>query len=642
MVANSYVPFLSSLYRGILSDISRDVPTLAVDCGRDLNRLLSLLETRGHHFAMVSLPAFAKHFDRCLANGRFERAALDGFRPFRRHGVIPRLFKGLLLRVFKEDGSVLSNPCLFSLKAIRQLCRLAKRFRVRCSSKTIEEHTHEFVRVDQACQAPSLDWEEATFDANNARPLHLGDIVGNVNCDDMSKPPLHYLRQFADSFQRVCDIVAVTLGSYDPEEWDFRHGPGAVSDWLQEEDYKYRFPSWNPSLERVYPYARYAFANYSHWVDSVISGDRLDTIPLSKLIAVPKTLDAPRLIASEPRAHQWCQQNLKQFFYDQVSHTFLRKSISFRDQTPNQAAALDSSRSGSHATIDLSQASDRISCWIVERMFRRNPSILSALQACRTNHVRYEIRSHTFVHKLRKYSTMGSALTFPLQSLLFLCFSLSSLCYVRKIEPSMGSLSLLSEEIRVFGDDIVIPVDGVEHLVGLLHLYGLKVNRNKTFWTGKFRESCGIEAYDGINVSAAYVLGEPTYTRPESVISSIDTIQNLYDRNWIDTAMVLIRALPKRFVFSSKAPGSGVFGIPELLYTSPPPKRRRNRDTQVLEERVHVPVAKQRRGSARDNPAVLQYFTEACKALFVQGERIGPPLRSKTSLSLRWVEVRAP
>lgn len=639
MATNSYVPFLSSVYRGILSDASELIPALAKDCDRDLSRLLSLLKTRGHHFAMVDLPAFGKHFDKCLSRGHLLRSGVVGFRPFRRRGVIPLLFKGLLLRVFEVDGSVKSDPDILAMKFLRQLFRVAKRFRVMCSQQVIEEHIHEFVKVDEECLSPSLDWDREDFNGVDALQHSFADRLLHPCADNTSAPPPHYELQFAHSIDRVCDIVVSTLGVYHPSAWDFRHGPGAVSDLPPRKKFKYEFLNWDARLERDYPFADFAFANFSMWADHVVGGVTLDSDPVSKLIPVPKTLDAPRLIASEPLSRQWCQQNLRDFFYNRVQCSWLSRSITFRDQTPNQELATSSSLSGSHATIDLSSASDRISCWLVERAFRKNPGVLSALQSVRTNHVRYEIGSCPYVKKLRKYSTMGSAVTFPLQSLVFLMLALSSLCYIRKIAPSKENLAKLAREVRVFGDDIVIPIDACDHLIGILHLYGLKVNPQKTFRTGKFRESCGREAYGGHDVSCAYVLGVPTYKRPESIISAVDTIKNLVDKGFFRTAEEIKRTLPGRMIFAPSAFGSGSFGLPEFMCTGKPPLRRRNPYTQVLEQRIHIPTVKSGRGIAEGNPMVLQYFTEACKARFVQGERLGPPLRAKISLSLRWVEV---
>jgi hypothetical protein len=49
----------------------------------------------------------------------------------------------------------------------------------------------------------------------------------------------------------------------------------------------------------------------------------------------------------------------------------------------------------------------------------------------------------------------------------------------------------------VYGDDIVIPSEHAYWVTQELERFALVVNTNKSFWTGKFRESCGGDYYDG-------------------------------------------------------------------------------------------------------------------------------------------------
>lgn len=640
MKTKSYANFLSSLYRAILSDVSDIEPTLARECERDLKRLLSLIEHRGHHFAMVSLPAFAKHFDRCLANGRLTPSRIDGFRPFRRRGVIPCLFKGLLLRVFDESGALRSDRSIASVRAIRQLSRVAKRFRMACPSDVIERHVNDFVTTDLDCRLPTLPWSSDEFDANAVQNLHFGDLWTDTTTNaDYTAIPRPERMRLTDTIQRVCDIVSVSFGIFDPEGWDFKHGPGAVADRPNRKDSKYSFRFWSGRLGRVFPVDRFAFANYGHWVDAVKAGSVSEnTEESSKLIAVPKTLDAPRLIASEPTANQWCQQSLKDFFYKKIAGTWLSRSISLRDQSFNQAAALQASCDGKHATIDLSSASDRISCYVVERLWRRNPSVLDALEASRTDQVRLPSLSSApkSLHKIRKFSTMGSACTFPLQTILFECVALAGICYQRDIKPSKRALEELAREVRVFGDDIIVPVDSWFAVVGYLHLLGLKVNPSKTFGSGRFRESCGMDAFEGHDVTPVAILELPTYRRPESIVSTVDAIHNFAKKGWIRTATFLTKTLPGRFIFARVGLDSGAFGIPDFLYDKEP-RYRVNPYLFRREARVHVPVARSENVPNQGNPAVLQYFTEACNAKYVFADRLSIPQMAKPQLRLRWV-----
>jgi hypothetical protein len=211
--------------------------------------------------------------------------------------------------------------------------------------------------------------------------------------------------------------------------------------------------------------ADFGFANFGFWSDFVANhGDFAEITSSespSKLISVPKELSGPRLIASEPVSHQWCQQVILDFLVSSVRRLPIAGSISFENQAPNGLMALEASHSQSHVTVDLSSASDRISCWHVERFFRRNPTLVSALHASRTRFLRNDIdKKSPKYHVLRKFSTMGSAVTFPIQTYMFTITCIGALLYARNLRATIKNIKELSREVRVFGDDIVIPVDG--------------------------------------------------------------------------------------------------------------------------------------------------------------------------------------
>jgi hypothetical protein len=87
---------------------------------------------------------------------------------------------------------------------------------------------------------------------------------------------------------------------------------------------------------------------------------------------------------------------------------------------------------------------------------------------------------------------MGNATTFPVQSLVFWAICCASLQYHGFHQPGA---------VFVFGDDIIIPTQAAEFIVDDLESFGLVVNRTKSFWRGAFRESCGVDAFNGVNVT---------------------------------------------------------------------------------------------------------------------------------------------
>lgn len=649
MVTKSYEVYLLGLYRAMLSSIVRFRPSLRVDCERDYLRLLSSVEKAGVRVFLDILPAMGKHLDICLSQRRLTPSGVAFMAPFRRRGVIPRLFKGLYSSVFDESGELSIDPDIRAIECLRMLLGAAKKFRMACSDASTWSTVDAFYKIDQGVRHPSLDWDGDDFEATLAAHLSLGD-------DDLVAFPLLYrLYDKAEpcsssvedsmlAIQSVADIVSSQFGRFDPIDWKARHGPGVVSD-LKKGLSKYSFPFWPDKLERVFPFADIAFHCYTEWADYVQHQTEISAyiqrqeLP-SSLKAVPKVLSKPRLIAAEPVAHQWCQQIVADFLMTRVKETSLRSCISFRDQSKNGDLALSASSSGSHATIDLSDASDRISCWVIERLFRRSPTLLDALQSSRTRWIRNDIdRKSPKLYKLRKFTTMGSTVTFPVQTILFSCIAIGATLSKRGQIPTIRNIERTAREVQVFGDDIIVPSDSAAETLAALAYLGLKVNPTKTFLTGKFRESCGVDAYDGHIVSRVSVLAMPAVSKPESVASIVDTHNNFYSRGYYEVSEYLRRTVTslKRYRFFDVTPGSGTIGW--FSHAGPDHNgapRRWNEALHRLEYRITGLRSLCGRELSDGRSMLLQYFTEVHRPPLSKEERLGTASISKTKLGLRW------
>ncbi|UJQ85424.1 MAG: putative replicase protein [Alehxovirus pseudonemorisvicinum] len=647
----SYVHWFLGLYRSILKDIEMSIPSLRVDCERDYKRLLSAVDSHGIPFIMDTMVSFAKHLDRCLADGRLTPTGLCHFGPYRRGVAVPRLFKGLLLRVFYADGELRPDPDVGSIRFLRQLLLCLKNFTISCPNSRIYESVQEFIRTDDEVRLPSLSWDDVCLNSSSAYDLQFGDLVlpelplfPGQNLGGEGIPSIG--RETLSAVQLTADIVTSFLGRFDPLEWRTRHGPGAVSDLRGNSINKYDFPSWNDRLETVFPFADFAFANYGDWAHSLQHEDwfnecKTSTEPTSRLIAVPKTYRAPRLIASEPCAHQWCQQSVRDYLMSRIADTPISPAITFRDQSVNGRAAAGASHSGSHATIDLSSASDRISCWVIERLFRRSTTLLSALHSCRTRWITQDLDKRCPDRKrLRKFSTMGSAVTFPVQTILFSVIAVGATLNKRGIRPTIRSIRKVSQEVQVFGDDIIVPIDSWELTRDILTAFGLKVNVDKTFGTGKFRESCGTDAYDGHTVSKVSVLRMPAVTKPESVLSAVDSHNNLFINGYFEAASYIKKTVEAvgRYVFPSVASDSGLlgwwsFGIPDNSHL----KTRWNARLCRTEYRCTRPSARTSRIPTGRASLMLQYYTETRPGSLVIGDRLGiAAMRTPLRMKLAW------
>ena len=497
--------------------------------------------------------------------------------------------------------------------------------------------------------------------------------------------------------QRVCDwVVGGQFGLVNWRDLRPKHGPGAVADARVGVDNKYQFPHWPRKLEQIFPIEEYGYANYNAWEAdqdaltsilhlasarprSVQAGDnrvhylqssvlgetlsvyskgaldeaassKIDTPrcgasmahePPSRLIAVPKTQKGPRLIASEPVAHQWIQQALKRELERMVEQSALRHSISFRSQEPSRSAALDASRTGRRATIDLSSASDRLSLWTIERVFRSHGDLLQAFHAARTRWLINTIdKKQPKYIVLRKFAPQGSALTFPVQSIVYALVAITAVLHCRQWKLDKTSIDVAARQVRVFGDDIIVPVDVAGVLTELLTELGLKVNQSKTFTRGNFRESCGMDAYDGVDVTPAYVLEVCDKTRPESVESSVESSNNFHRKGFWNTAAYLQSTVPweLRKRIPTVSSDSGAFGFTSFTgnrYGGL--KGRWNRDLQRAEVKCLMTRSRVKKHSAGGWPSLLQFMTEEPDPM--QAWESGVSSRPKVSLNLRWVSA---
>jgi len=206
-----------------------------------------------------------------------------------------------------------------------------------------------------------------------------------------------------------------------------------------------------------------------------------------------------------------------------------------RDQSLNRHRAfLGSTVKGGIATIDLSEASDRVSLGLVQEIFEsRCPVLYEHLMAVRTN--RAKLRDGTIV-TLRKYASMGSAVTFPVESIVFAIIAISAVALDYTVSGTarnyLDALKLAIDEVSTYGDDIVIPKGSFTSVCNTLELLGLKVNSKKSFAQGLFRESCGGDYYAGVDVTPAYCRHTPPsrHSDSESLTSFVSLSNQLFSK----------------------------------------------------------------------------------------------------------------
>jgi hypothetical protein len=206
----------------------------------------------------------------------------------------------------------------------------------------------------------------------------------------------------------------------------------------------------------------------------------------NKVITVPKNAKTDRVIAVEPGINLWFQQGVG----NMIKRRLGRVGIDLTDQKRNQTLAYDASKDGSLATVDFSSASDSIALAVVEDLLP--PRWFALLDCCRS---KYRVGEDLKAVWWNKFSSMGNAFTFPLQSLIFYAAAVSCCEY----------LGISKEKVSVYGDDVIIPVGAYDLFSEFSAFLGFTVNGLKSFFSGPFRESCGAHYYEGIDCKPLYL-----------------------------------------------------------------------------------------------------------------------------------------
>jgi hypothetical protein len=457
---------LTSLWNSVANDFAARCCTSAT---MDIKTVQGRVLHEGDSFLTITLPSFAKDFQKCLSLGKVERHHFASFGR-KRNGGLPRFLGGFLSLVFDPvSGKLLDSPDIDAILAVRQLTLLFSKYSLECSKERTEEAMLGYVQCELDVRANDASRSDSLYRDFEATSKAL------------------FARAFAEVDRKVY------YSEYSPA-----HGPGAVADHLRGNG-KYELRTWTSRLEEVFPSGENLLPNWRYYdqLEAVDIREPGSEIPV-KVISVPKTMKTPRIIGIEPACMQYMQQALLPLFLDALGKDhFLKHAIGFDDQSPNQRMALEGSLTGELATLDLSEASDRVSNQLVRRMFAPHPHLHRGVDACRSRSA--DVPGHGKL-RVAKFASMGSALTFPVEAMVFLTIVLDAISQELN-EPVARTCRLMRGRVRIYGDDIIVPTEHVPAVIGRLEAFGLLVNRSKSFWTGKFRESCGKEYYDGHDVS---------------------------------------------------------------------------------------------------------------------------------------------
>lgn len=597
----------------------------------DLEKVTLSVESRGIGVLLLMFPSLCSALERALDDG--DTGPLLGA-PFVKKGK-PTILVPLFAKIFTDDGILLPEPCVESIRCLRQILRFAKKFRIDPPTEAVTEKYREFATIEEQLIHPVLSWGDDDLRVCSGFPtlIRMGivyrEATGGFDERECNEDAGELLRVL-DRVQSILDRFTKSLKFR--EAW-FRpkHGPGAVADAYEYS--KYEFGTWPHRLERKFPFDLYGLANHQFW-DGPIPRD--ESVPC-KLIGVPKDYKGPRLIASEPICSQFIQQGILNVLRENVKVSPIRHAVDFRSQEPSRQLALTASEDGRFSTIDLSSASDRLSCAVVECAFRKNYSFLELLNAARTPGVQLPDGE---VLRMKKFAAQGAAFTFPIQTIIYTLICMGVISYV----TDESSMSKLARQVRVYGDDMIVPTDVFPLICKVLEALQLKVNHGKSFNKGLFRESCGMDAYAGRDVTPASVLAYFSKRDPVTLVSTVECSNNLFSKGFVHASRVLLETIPEKWKngkrilrradIAPRSSGSTVFGVLTGGFNSLP-KMRWNDNLHRHEYRVLTVESVVSKSCPNGHSRLLQWFIEkpSPEILWEPGE----VTNVKGRYALRWV-----
>lgn len=529
---------MNSLIDLLLEVLEESGTLCGIDTSQDRKTILARYETEGESFLTITLPSIVKDLYKALDQ---EKVTPDLFVAFKRlkGRVLPVFLGGFFEQLFDTESGVLTHVASSDdlaatkvaqiVRAIVQISGLCGKLFEVCSDKRNEAAMKRYIENDSMVR------------------LHDGLRETKLAEQGLHKNDLRLIMHLL--FGRVLTEANEAIRR---DELKPHHGPGSTADRLLGNQ-KWQQPQWPERLETVFPYGRWAYNSWLNYLDDVQFGRIEDPGPEipCKVISVPKTQKTPRIIAIEPTHMQYMQQGVRGVLEKAIANdSYATAVMGYSDQTLNQRMAREGSITGLLATLDLSDASDLVSYELVDYLFKDWPALRVALWATRSQQARVLDQ----VIDLAKFASMGSALCFPIEAMVFSVIVFAGIYAGLGRNTELRTLKReLEGRVRVYGDDIIVPVEHAQSVVDCLEACGLKVNRAKSFWSGYFRESCGKEYWRGHDVTYVKLRHRlPTLRKPlsedsEAVVHTVAFANNLREgKCYTNTVALLDELLDKR------------------------------------------------------------------------------------------------
>lgn len=505
-IAEDDLEYIELVLSAILDDaFNLLTPYGSADCARDKSTIHRRLVNEGTTFATMTLPHF---FNQVLQRLEGGDPSFEGFRktPSSRLPV----FLGRLLDTVFGQGPQDS----LALKCIYMLCVAFKKLKGDYPKSVLSDNLDKFIATDRSLLSVNMT------DPSNVRILRRA-------------------KRYVDTLFKDIDI-----DTFMP-----RPGPGAVNTPLKPHE-RYEPRVRYAQLDSVLPYRYWFYTNAFGLRESVRRYFALPKreYPKSRMKFVHKYVGKPRGICIEENETQFLQQGLKALLYKKIEgHSMTKGRVNFESQQINRDLALKSSSDKSFSTIDMSEASDRIARDLVFYLFR-DTELLDYLDALSTRIITFpeEVRHGHLL--AQKFAPMGSAICFPVMATVHfvLCKAIVALSGARNAKEA-------SKQVYVYGDDILVPNEFTEAIFTQLPKFGMKLNSEKSYYQSNFRESCGVHAYKGMDITPVYnnyTLNLKHERKDSTRLLSSLAKEHLYH----ESGMVLTAAVVRRHIYTIYGP----------------------------------------------------------------------------------------
>jgi hypothetical protein len=437
----------------------------------DVKSFLTRSENEGLSFLTQTLPSLGRALDVSFATGQFTQP----------NGLAPDFLRVALRRVEKNDPA--------AVDCVRQLTYAFYKLEVPYDNRVIEEFISAFIKTDS--ELPQ------TFDMHSSQ---------------------------SEIKKKAKALIGIVLSKGDPRFIRPCHGSGSTA-CRTPNHRKWATFNYDKKLDEVYSYDDHFFFSPTHLADELhVLQQAKESNRTARVCLVPKDSRGPRVISCEPAELMYIQQGLMRKLYGIIeNHHLTRGYVNFTDQSINRYLARDASITGSRATIDMKEASDRVTLSLVRELFPSN--WVECLEACRSEFTRLPDGQ---IVKLNKFAPMGSSVCFPVEALVFwalACAATSS-----------------TNDVYVYGDDIIVDAQKASSVMDVLESFGLLVNRNKSFVSGYFRESCGGDFFNGYEVTPVRVR-KFLRSSCSSLVNDADLANNFIAKFGSDGASKVIRVI---------------------------------------------------------------------------------------------------